>query len=232
MEQEKIGQLIKKIRTESNLTQERFASKYGVTYQAVSKWETGKSIPDITILKKICEDYNYDINAFLNGAEAKDKRHKIFIVIPIILFIIIVLTVLIVSTLNKGQDFKFSSLTTTCDNFKLFGSIAYSENKTAIYISNITYCGDDSSKEYESIECTLYELNGGSKIKISSQKYDENQKITLGEFLKTINFNIDNYSKTCKNFQENGLVLEIIAKNVRDKTEFYEIPLKLDEKCS
>ena len=38
MNQEKISQLIKKIRTDNNLTQSQFANKYNVTYQAVSKW--------------------------------------------------------------------------------------------------------------------------------------------------------------------------------------------------
>ena len=58
MNQEKIGKLIKKIRIENKLSQKEFASKYGVTFQAVSKWENGKNIPDISILKEICNDYN------------------------------------------------------------------------------------------------------------------------------------------------------------------------------
>ena len=62
MNQEKIGSLIKKVRKENNLTQQDFAKKYGVTYQAVSKWENGKNIPDIALLKEICGDYNIDIN--------------------------------------------------------------------------------------------------------------------------------------------------------------------------
>lgn len=41
MNQEKIGKFIKEIRTKEGLSQKQFALKYGVTYQAVSKWETG-----------------------------------------------------------------------------------------------------------------------------------------------------------------------------------------------
>ena len=56
MEQEKIGKFIKKIRVDNGLTQKDLADKLGVTYQAVSKWENGKNIPDIMILKqkRIC----------------------------------------------------------------------------------------------------------------------------------------------------------------------------------
>ena len=62
MNQEKIGKLIKEIRIKHNLTQAELAKKYGVTYQAVSKWENGKNIPDISLLKKMSTDFNIDIN--------------------------------------------------------------------------------------------------------------------------------------------------------------------------
>ena len=45
MDQEKIGKFIKEIRIKNNLTQKDLAEKYGVTYQAVSKWENGKCLP-------------------------------------------------------------------------------------------------------------------------------------------------------------------------------------------
>ena len=67
MDPSKISAFIKEVRTKSNLTQEKFADKYGVTYQAVSKWENGKNMPDISILKKICDDYNTSINDLLDG---------------------------------------------------------------------------------------------------------------------------------------------------------------------
>ena len=54
MDQEKFGNLIKKIRLDNNLTQKEFADKYNVTYQAVSKWENGKNMPDTLLIKKMC----------------------------------------------------------------------------------------------------------------------------------------------------------------------------------
>ena len=73
MDQERIGKLIKKVRNKANLSQEKFGEKYGVTYQAVSKWENGKNLPDISILSAICKDYNLDINEFLNNSKKKRK---------------------------------------------------------------------------------------------------------------------------------------------------------------
>ena len=60
MNQEKIGNIIKNIRVQNNLSQREFAEKFGVTYQAVSKWENGKNIPDIAILKEICREYKLE----------------------------------------------------------------------------------------------------------------------------------------------------------------------------
>jgi transcriptional regulator with XRE-family HTH domain len=81
MDQERIGKLIKEIRTNNKLSQNDFAKKYGVTYQAVSKWETVKNIPDIQILKQICSDYNISLDNLLEGNKNSLKEtKKIFII--------------------------------------------------------------------------------------------------------------------------------------------------------
>ena len=234
MDQEKVGKLIKKIRQDAQLTQEKFALKYGVTYQAVSKWETGKSLPDIGILKKICDDFNYDINDFLNGNESNVQKNnnKFYFIGVGVLSIIVVGFILLILNFSSGEDFDFKALSTTCENFKLFGSMAYNDKKTSIYISNITYCGEEKKNEYRRIECVLYEKNDNVKTKISEYIYDDEKMTTLDNFLKDIEFNIDNYAKTCKTFRDNGLVLEIIALVNDEKVEYYEIPLKFEDNCN
>ena len=87
MNQDKISKTIKEIRKNNNLTQRDLAEKLGVTYQAVSKWENGYNIPDIEILKKICSEYNIDINDLLENKIVK-KKNKI---IPIIIAILVLL---------------------------------------------------------------------------------------------------------------------------------------------
>ena len=67
MDQERIGNLIKQIRKDNNLTQKDLADKLGVTFQAVSKWENGKNIPDIAVLKQISDMFNINIDDILNG---------------------------------------------------------------------------------------------------------------------------------------------------------------------
>ena len=78
MEQEKIGKFIKKLRKENNLTQKDLADKYGVTYQAVSKWETGKNIPDISLLKEISKHFNVNIEDLLALDGGDDRLVELY----------------------------------------------------------------------------------------------------------------------------------------------------------
>ena len=50
MDQLKIGKFIAEKRKEKNLTQAQLADKLGITDRAVSKWETGRSLPDASIM--------------------------------------------------------------------------------------------------------------------------------------------------------------------------------------
>ena len=65
MNPEKVGKFIKDIRKKNNLTQKQLADKYGVTYQAVSKWELGKNIPKIVIIKKLSLLFKISIEKLL-----------------------------------------------------------------------------------------------------------------------------------------------------------------------
>ncbi len=60
-----IGDTISKMRQNKNMTQEEFASRLGVTPQAVSRWERGNSLPDISIIKGICQVLSVSANTLL-----------------------------------------------------------------------------------------------------------------------------------------------------------------------
>ena len=133
---------------------------------------------------------------------------------------------------NKEDDFKFKTLSSTCENFNIVGNIAYNDKKSYIYISNIEYCGGDDIKLYKKIECILYESSNNMDIKISSFNYTEDKKITLEEFLKNVTFSIDDYKKTCKEYSKNSLFLSINAIDENNKITSYKIPLVLEKTCN
>lgn len=227
MDQEKIGKFIKDLRIKNNLTQKEFADKYNVTYQAVSKWENGKNMPDLSLLKDICKDFDVSLDDLFNGEKSVKKSYKKYIIIGIIGIVIVLF--LVIKNNNNG-DFNFKTITSSCDAFNISGSIAYNDKKSAIYITNIKYCGGDDTKDYEIIECTLYESHGDIEKKISSYKYDGDKKIKLEKFLEDVTFKVDGYKKTCD--EHNSLYLLINATDDSKNITTYKVPLETQSICA
>lgn len=230
MDQERIGKTIKELRTKNNLSQKEFADKYNVTYQAVSKWENGKNIPDLSILKRICSDNNITIEELLEGKTQEKQTNKIIpIIIAIILTISLIIGVTLIISHNNNETFEFKTLSSNSKEFKLTGSIAYNKDKTSIFITDVSYIGEDKNIEYKSIKSTLYEIEGKTKKEIGT--YNKTFLITLESFLTGMTYNIDNHASICKEYTEESLLIEILAINKQDKTIKYEIPITISENC-
>lgn len=74
MDYEKTGKLIQEIRKEKELTQMSLADKLGVTDRAVSKWERGKSFPDVSMLRPLAEVLDVSVSELLDGElRSQDK---------------------------------------------------------------------------------------------------------------------------------------------------------------
>ncbi|MBQ7355996.1 MAG: helix-turn-helix transcriptional regulator [Clostridia bacterium] len=67
MNQVKIGKFIAERRRGANLTQMQLAEKMNVTDRAVSKWETGKALPDSSIMLDLCKTLGITVNDLLSG---------------------------------------------------------------------------------------------------------------------------------------------------------------------
>ena len=73
---EKSGAFIAKCRKEKNLTQKQLGERLNVTDKAVSKWERGKSFPDVSIMKTLCEELDIDISDLLAGEKISPENYK------------------------------------------------------------------------------------------------------------------------------------------------------------
>ena len=67
MDQIKIGKFIADRRKNVNLTQMQLAEKLNITDRAVSKWETGRSLPDSSIMLELCDVLKITVNDLLSG---------------------------------------------------------------------------------------------------------------------------------------------------------------------
>ncbi|MBO5143134.1 MAG: helix-turn-helix transcriptional regulator [Clostridia bacterium] len=76
MDQIKIGKFIAENRKKKNLTQTQLAEKLNITDRAVSKWETGKSMPDTSIMLELCQELEISVNELLIGEKIENNEYK------------------------------------------------------------------------------------------------------------------------------------------------------------
>ena len=120
MEQEKVGKFIAICRKEKQLTQADLAEKLNITNKAVSKWETGRGMPDASILLELSKILDVTVNELLSGeklqveeykikaeeniitiSKEKDKNKRKSNIVKVLLFISIITIILIIFFLPK-----------------------------------------------------------------------------------------------------------------------------------
>ena len=75
MDQIKIGKFIAELRKSKNMTQQQLAEKIGVSSKTVSKWETGRGMPELSTLKPLSDELGITINELLNGEKIKKEEY-------------------------------------------------------------------------------------------------------------------------------------------------------------
>ena len=227
MNPEKVGKFIKELRKKNNLTQKDLADKYGVTYQAVSKWENGINLPEISLIRQMSKDFNISVEDILDGEENPNSyKKKPLKFILLLLALIAIFGTNIYLMLNR-DNFNFKTITTTCKEFKVTGTLAYDSKKSSINISKIDYCGGDDKTNYDSIKCDLYENHGNENTIITScPKIGSNEK--LEDYLKDIELRVDDYQQKCRTYSDNKLYLEIVASK-DNKNIVYKVDLNLGD---
>ncbi len=77
MNQQKVGQFLKKLRKEKSITQEQLAEILGVSNRSISRWENGTTMPDFDLLIQMAKYYDVEIGEILDGerkAENMDAK--------------------------------------------------------------------------------------------------------------------------------------------------------------
>lgn len=76
MNQIKIGKFIAELRKEKNMTQQQLGDKVGVSYKTISKWETGRGLPELATLKPLSEELGISINELLSGERIHKEEYQ------------------------------------------------------------------------------------------------------------------------------------------------------------
>ena len=78
MGQVAIGKFIAKKRKEQNMTQEQLAERLGVSNKTISKWETGKCMPDYTVIKSFCGELKVTVSELMDAEETEEKSVRVY----------------------------------------------------------------------------------------------------------------------------------------------------------
>ena len=144
MDQVKIGKFIFECRKNKNITQSELGEKLSVSKNAVSKWERGISLPDVSIMKDLCNILGISLNELFNGETSvsddglinyleNEKRKKktriiVFISTMILTIILSILTLFFINNYNKVRGYL---LVGESENF------SYGYNSNLLILSNI-----------------------------------------------------------------------------------------------
>ena len=73
-----IGKVISSRRKQKNFTQQQLAEEIGVSNKTISKWETGKCMPDYSIIKSLCEKLDITVAELIEGEISKEKNERVY----------------------------------------------------------------------------------------------------------------------------------------------------------
>lgn len=72
----KTGQFIAQLRKDKGLTQRQLAEELFISDKTVSKWETGKGMPDVSVMLPLCEVLDISVNELLSGERLAEEEYK------------------------------------------------------------------------------------------------------------------------------------------------------------
>ncbi len=235
MNQEKIGKYILTLRKKHNMSQAEFAAVLNVTSQAVSKWENGRGIPDVEILREISKQFNVDIESILDGEEKKKKNKNSIFIFSFLLIILII--IIVIFLINNDKSFNLSNVKSDNKLFEVSGVAAYQEDKKSIHIDKLEI-NDDSKELYVVKSCSLYEKENNLTAKVvdcsklnMNDEYNELKAKQLKDLLVGAEFHKDNYLSICSDLSKANLFIELKLIDENNNIIEHEIPLEFNYTC-
>lgn len=214
MNQDKMGKLIAKIRKEKGMTQDELGKKLNVNGKAVSKWECGVSIPDVSILNDLAEILGINTGDLLRGEDKRNqnatlklaswfKSHFISCLLVLIfsIFAIFLLNFFIINYNNYGI-IKFSSEN---NRFLADGIITYTPEEEIVILNKINYQSEDTGTydEEKITKLNIYLMKNNEKILTYTlnEKFDDYGNIIpyyISDAIKEVSIIVSNIQKSNK----------------------------------
>lgn len=231
MNQEDVGKYIKKLRVSNGLSQSALADKLGVTFQAVSKWENGRNLPDMQTLSMISTLFNVDIDSII-GAKRNLKSNNKPLVILVLLMLILSLIILIVSSKgffasDSSKMFYVKELNSANTNYVLHGNITQYNNYSTFLVNSLSYTGKQDKTIYKEINCVLYREYANSKSVI--KECGSKSNISIKDYLKSLKIRVDNYDNICPDYINTKYHIELVITDDESNDIIHLIPIDIND---
>lgn len=209
MNQECIGKFIAECRKKKGLTQNELAIRLGVTDKAISKWENGRCLPDLALIKPLCKELDISMNELINGdyIEKSDLEEKSESTLDN--------TIAYIDKKEKKEKKKlFLILGVVSILFLVFGIFAVKryihQNYYALENANIMYEEYLNTIEKNMDEISEKDANGNwMKFKTSSgnKEYDQARNELVGIINESYKYLVENKDvNIARNYQIKGRV--------------------------
>ena len=238
MDNKKIGQLISKLRKQKGLTQEQLGDMVGVGFRAVSKWERGITLPDISIINSVSKVLGITSDELLAGELNENKediikfKHKDFkklkIIIPLILLLLIITFVVFFYFKNKSYVYEMQ-----CEDISLCsvnGEVTFVNNKIIIDLNSLKfndeYINSIKVKNYE------YKIYINKKFTFGYGYIDGLQLMDNSKTIQQFNDDFDiyydgNYILSKGKILKSGIILKLKFLTEDDKNINIDIKILL-----
>ena len=225
MDQIKIGKFIATARVAKKLTQEELAKEIGVTDKAISKWENGRCLPDVSLFKPLCKALDISVNELLNGEKdtksnkedgyinyikETNKKTKLKLIITILVStIILVLLLLSIYFINNYGKTTIYRLSGTSENFIYTDALLTISNEKYILVNGKVKSNNNLIKESDIKEILIKskdeKIVGRTDIGLSIEDVGYNEMFNKDK----IN-NLNNWYLVVSYQTEDGIKQEII----------------------
>lgn len=229
MDQIKIGEFISSLRKEKKMSQKDLADKLNVSISAVSKWERGKCLPDVSLFNDLCDILSITINELLKGErkvenkesnkiltdylqykEKQSKKRRLYQGIISILIIIVLL--LFLYFVNSYKTINISVLSAYSNNFIYEnGILIKSKENNALVEGNIKIRNDNLSED-SILYTTFYVKNN-----------DEYYLLFGGNHLGSVNIDNYGYYDTFDKAEGENIYLWIIYLDENNEIKYEEL---------
>ncbi|MBQ7105360.1 MAG: helix-turn-helix transcriptional regulator [Bacilli bacterium] len=224
MDCKKIGKYIKIKRMRVGLTQDELGDKLGVTGKAVSKWECGVALPDVSLFNDLANILQIEVSELLTGEdgikkEIDYKNRRLMYRLGMIIFILIVLVVFFgLFFINNYNKVHVYDLVSAHSDFYVEGKLITIGTESYLSISDVKFV-DNKYNTYAIVKNFNYSLIASDKVIYNSKEIDDEEQ--LNYYIRNINI----FSKF-ELKKGNSFCLKILFLNSKNENSVLNIPIE------